>query len=112
MRTSLFRAEGDTGYVYAELLEFSVKKLQRRNDAGSAVESDDERLQNPDRAFDFACLPNEGVGLARLEFIINRMIGVHPRVLLSFDIQNRSCKRNPRDEQKGLDFSVNFTLVV
>lgn len=36
-------AEGDTGYVYAELLEFSVKKLQRRNDAGSAVESDDER---------------------------------------------------------------------
>ena len=39
---------------------------------------------NPDRAFDFAQLPNEGVGLARLEFIINRMIGVHPKALLNF----------------------------
>ena len=41
---------------------------------------------NPDRAFDFACLPNEGVGLARLEFIINRMIGVHPRALLELSL--------------------------
>src|SRR5690606_13806307 len=40
---------------------------------------------NPDRAFDFANLPNEGVGLARLKFIINRMIGVHPKALLNFD---------------------------
>ena len=40
---------------------------------------------NPDRAFDFAGIPNKGVGLARLEFIINRMIGVHPRALLEFD---------------------------
>ena len=40
---------------------------------------------NPDRAFSFAMLPNRGVGLARLEFIINRMIGVHPRALLDFD---------------------------
>ena len=40
---------------------------------------------NPDRAFDFAGIPNRGVGLARLEFIINRMIGVHPRALLEFD---------------------------
>jgi pyruvate,water dikinase len=40
---------------------------------------------NPDRAFDFCQLPNDGVGLARLEFIINRMIGVHPKALLNFD---------------------------
>ncbi len=40
---------------------------------------------NPDRAFDFSALPNDGVGLARLEFIINRMIGVHPKALLNYD---------------------------
>ena len=40
---------------------------------------------NPDRAFDFASMPHQGVGLARLEFIINRMIGVHPKALLEFD---------------------------
>ena len=66
-------AEGDTGYVYAELLEFSVKS--------SSVETMPDlplkvmmNVGNPDRAFDFACLPNEGVGLARLEFIIREMM--------------------------------------
>ncbi len=60
------------------MLDFSVKS--------SSVDTMPElplkvmmNVGNPDRAFDFACLPNEGVGLARLEFIINRMIGVHPR---------------------------------
>ena len=42
---------------------------------------------NPDRAFDFASLPHKGIGLARLEFIINRMIGIHPKVLLNYDEQ-------------------------
>lgn len=84
-------AEGDTGYVYAELLDFSVK-------SSSVGDMPDLPLKvmmnvgNPDRAFDFACLPNEGVGLARLEFIINRMIGVHPRALLEFDDQSRACR--------------------
>ncbi len=59
---------------------------------------------NPDRAFDFACLPNEGVGLARLEFIINRMIGVHPRALLEFDDQEPSLQTNEiRELMKGYD---------
>ncbi len=48
---------------------------------------------NPDRAFDFARLPHAGVGLARLEFIINRMIGVHPKALLDFDNQPERIKR-------------------
>ncbi len=47
---------------------------------------------NPDRAFDFATIPNDGVGLARLEFIINNMIGIHPKALLEFD-------RLPKDLQ-------------
>ena len=54
---------------------------------------------NPDRAFDFACLPNEGVG-RRLEFIINRMIGVHPRALLEFDDRRKAAERNSRDDER------------
>ncbi|MBK4714259.1 MULTISPECIES: phosphoenolpyruvate synthase [Tenebrionibacter/Tenebrionicola group] len=100
-------AEGDTGYVYAELLDFSVKS--------SSVDTMPElplkimmNVGNPDRAFDFACLPNEGVGLARLEFIINRMIGVHPRALLEFDQQEPALQNEIRAMMKGYDSPVEF----
>lgn len=100
-------AEGDTGYVYAELLEFSVKS--------SSVETMPDlplkvmmNVGNPDRAFDFACLPNEGVGLARLEFIINRMIGVHPRALLEFDDQEPQLQNEIREMMKGFDSPREF----
>lgn len=90
-------AEGDTGYVYADMLDFSVKS--------SSVDTMPElplkvmmNVGNPDRAFDFACLPNEGVGLARLEFIINRMIGVHPRAL----------QNDIREMMKGFDSPREF----
>jgi pyruvate,water dikinase len=77
-------AEGDTGHVYADLLEFQVS-----TDGTGEMPALPLKLMmnvgNPDRAFDFCQLPNEGVGLARLEFIINRMIGVHPKALLGFD---------------------------
>ncbi|MCY7109209.1 hypothetical protein MK430_10000, partial [Streptococcus oralis] len=63
---------------------------------------------NPDRAFDFACLPNEGVGLARLEFIINRMIGVHPKALLEFDQQTPELQQEIRQMMKGFDDPVEF----
>jgi pyruvate,water dikinase len=63
---------------------------------------------NPDRAFDFACLPNEGVGLARLEFIINRMIGVHPRALLEFDDQEAKLQNEIREMMKGYDSPKEF----
>ncbi len=63
---------------------------------------------NPDRAFDFACLPNEGVGLARLEFIINRMIGVHPRALLEFDDQEPGLQNEIRELMKGYDSPREF----
>ncbi|WP_246958027.1 phosphoenolpyruvate synthase [Brachybacterium sp. Marseille-Q7125] len=74
-------AEGDTGYVYEGILEFSV--------ASSSVESMPQlptkimmNVGNPEQAFAFSRLPNAGVGLARLEFIVNRQIGIHPRALL------------------------------
>src|SRR5690554_652941 len=82
-------AEGDTGIIYDGRLEFDV----RTNSVDAMPELPFKIMMNvgnPDRAFDFANLPNEGVGLARLEFIINRMIGVHPKALLNFDSLPRS----------------------
>ena len=100
-------AEGDTGYVYADILDFSVKS--------SSVDTMPDlplkimmNVGNPDRAFDFACLPNEGVGLARLEFIINRMIGVHPRALLEFDDQEPKLQNEIREMMKGYDSPKEF----
>ena len=63
---------------------------------------------NPDRAFDFANLPNEGVGLARLEFIINRMIGVHPKALLNFDSLPADVKESVQKRIAGYNDPVGF----
>ncbi len=106
-RVTVSCAEGDTGYVYSDLLDFSV--------SSSSVDTMPDlplkimmNVGNPDRAFDFACLPNEGVGLARLEFIINRMIGVHPRALLEFDQQEPALQAEIRELMKGYDSPVEF----
>lgn len=77
-------AEGDTGYVYRGLLDFEKRELQL-DDMPDAPVRVMMNVGNPDRAFAFAAIPNQGVGLARLEFIINHMIGVHPRALLEFE---------------------------
>ncbi len=63
---------------------------------------------NPDRAFDFASIPNHGVGLARLEFIVNRMIGVHPRALLEFDQLRADLKNIIREQMAGYANPVEF----
>jgi pyruvate, water dikinase len=79
-------AEGDTGFVYEGMLEFEGRTISM--DAMPAIPVKIMmNIGNPDRAFDFAAIPNHGVGLARLEFIINRMIGVHPRALLELHKQ-------------------------
>ncbi|GAA1325318.1 phosphoenolpyruvate synthase [Brachybacterium rhamnosum] len=77
-------AEGDTGYVYAGELEFTVTST----DAGAMPEIPTRIMMNvgnPEQAFAFSRLPHQGVGLARLEFIVNRQIGIHPRALLELD---------------------------
>ncbi|MDE2600680.1 MAG: phosphoenolpyruvate synthase, partial [Rhodocyclaceae bacterium] len=77
-------AEGDTGYVYRGRLEFNVT----RQDMGALPEIPVKltmNVGNPELAFSFAQIPNAGVGLARLEFVINNMIGVHPKAVLDFD---------------------------
>ncbi|KAA0013661.1 phosphoenolpyruvate synthase [Billgrantia pellis] len=77
-------AEGDTGHVYEGLLDYDrrVTSVDSMPDIPFKIMMN---VGNPDRAFSFAGLPHAGVGLARLEFIINRMIGVHPKALLEYD---------------------------
>jgi pyruvate, water dikinase len=84
-------AEGDTGYVYDGVLEYDQKNIELDAMPPIPVKIT-MNVGNPDRAFDFAGIPHKGVGLARLEFIINRMIGVHPRALLEFDKQSAEIK--------------------
>ncbi len=76
-------AEGDTGYVYRGILDFEVI----RQDIGNLPELPVKVMMNvgnPELAFEFAQIPNGGVGLARLEFVINNMIGIHPKAVLNF----------------------------
>lgn len=79
-------AEGDTGFVYQGQLEFEVSstELDKMPEIATKIMMN---VGTPDQAFEFSRLPNKGIGLARLEFIINRQIGIHPRALLELDDQ-------------------------
>lgn len=85
-------AEGDTGFVYDEIIDFEIitTNLDSMPEAPLKIMMN---VGNPDRAFDFASLPHKGIGLARLEFIINRMIGIHPKVLLNYDQQPETIRK-------------------
>ncbi len=100
-------AEGDTGHVYEGMLEFERKQIEL-----DALPKIPVKIMmnvgNPDRAFDFAGIPNHGVGLARLEFIINRMIGVHPRALLEFDRLDGELQQQIRVQMAGYSDPVGF----
>jgi pyruvate, water dikinase len=100
-------AEGDTGYVYEGLLEFEKKQIELDRLPPLPVKIM-MNVGNPDRAFDFAGIPHKGVGLARLEFIINRMIGVHPRALLEFDTLSPDLKEQIRGQMAGYSDPVGF----
>ncbi len=102
-------AEGDTGNVYDGALEFehSEHSLAKLPDVPVKIMMN---VGNPDRAMDFASLPHEGVGLARLEFIINRMIGVHPRALLEFDSLDNSLKATISDQMAGYADPIEFFI--
>ncbi|WP_089138552.1 phosphoenolpyruvate synthase [Vibrio rumoiensis] len=84
-------AQGETGYVFEGELDYEIKRSSV-NDLPDLPLKVMMNVGNPDRAFDFACIPNEGVGLARLEFIINKMIGIHPKALLNYDEQSTELK--------------------
>jgi len=100
-------AEGDTGYVYEGLLEFERKEIELDSLPSIPVKIM-MNVGNPDRAFDFAGIPHRGVGLARLEFIINRMIGVHPRALLEYDRLDGEIREQIAAQMAGYRDPVNF----
>jgi pyruvate, water dikinase len=100
-------AEGDTGYVYTGLLEYERKQIELDSLPKIPVKIM-MNVGNPDRAFDFAGIPHRGVGLARLEFIINRMIGVHPRALLDYERLEDDLKAQIHSQMAGYADPVSF----
>ncbi len=100
-------AEGDTGFIYESQIAFDIQT--------NSIESMPElafkvmmNVGNPDRAFSFAQMPNEGIGLARLEFIINRMIGVHPKALLNMNSLPREVAQAIHERIAGYASPVDF----
>jgi pyruvate,water dikinase len=100
-------AEGDAGFVYEGLLPFEHQQIELDGMPPAPVRIM-MNVGNPDRAFAFAGLPHRGVGLARLEFIINRMIGVHPRALLEFDRLDPALQQLIRPHLAGYGEPVEF----
>jgi pyruvate,water dikinase len=100
-------AEGDEGFVYDGMLEFEQTKIELDSLPDIPVKIM-MNVGNPDRAFDFARIPNYGVGLARLEFIINRMIGVHPKALLEYDQLDDDVRSAVDDQMAGYADPVSF----
>ncbi|EAQ65495.1 phosphoenolpyruvate synthase [Marinomonas sp. MED121] len=102
-------AQGDLGMVYEGLIDFDVitSEVGEMPDIPVKVMMN---VGNPNRAFDFAMLPNEGIGLARLEFIINRMIGIHPKALLNFDSLDASLKEEISERIAGYASPVDFYI--
>ena len=93
-------AEGDTGFIYDGLLETEVSEVQR----GVMPEIPVKIMMNvgnPQLAFDFCQLPNQGVGLARLEFIINNNIGVHPKAILDYPNVDADLKKAVESVARG-----------
>ena len=102
-------AEGDTGNIWAGQLDFEV--ISSELSAMPELEVDVMmNVANPDRAMSFARLPNKGVGLARLEFIINRQIGIHPKALLNYETQENSVKAEIDRLTAGYASPVDFYI--
>jgi pyruvate,water dikinase len=93
-------SEGDTGYIYEGLLETEVTEVQRGEMPDCPVKIM-MNVGNPQLAFDFAQMPNSGVGLARLEFIINNNIGVHPKAILDYPNVDADLKKAVESVARG-----------
>ncbi|MDG1751582.1 MAG: phosphoenolpyruvate synthase [Thalassotalea sp.] len=102
-------AEGDTGFIYEGQLEFTVTTSEV-DDMPELPLKIMMNVGNPDRAFAFARLPHAGIGLARLEFIINKMIGVHPKALINFDEQSADLQDEISDIIAGYASPVEFYI--
>ncbi len=100
-------AEGDEGRIYEGVLDFEQQQIELDSLPEIPVKIM-LNVGNPDRAFDFSNIPNSGVGLARLEFIINRMIGVHPQALLEYDQLDAATRDAVNDQMAGYADPVSF----
>ncbi len=102
-------AEGDTGLIYEGLLKVEVTDVALDNmpDAPAKIMMN---VGNPELAFGFAKLPHEGIGLARMEFIINRQIGIHPKALLDFDTLDADLKETIAERITGYASPVDFFI--
>ena len=102
-------AEGDTGFIYQGELEYTVNtsEVDKMPELPLKIMMN---VGNPDRAFAFARLPHAGIGLARLEFIINKMIGIHPKALLNYAEQSADLREEIDDIIAGYDSPVEFYI--
>lgn len=103
-------AEGDTGFVYADILPFEEERL----DVDTMPELPIKvmlNVGNPERAFAFQSIPNAGVGLARLEFLISNTIGIHPRALLDFDsLEDENLKQFIQEKTAAYSSPIEFYI--
>ena len=100
-------AEGDTGIIYRGIIEYNIETT----DTGEMPKLPTKimmNIGNPGRAFDFNNIPSEGVGLARLEFVINTTIGIHPKALLYFENQSAEIKKEILQRSAGYASPVEF----
>lgn len=99
---SVVCSEGETGYIYRDELDFTINRVELDNMPPAPLKIM-MNVGNPGKAMSFAAIPNAGVGLARLEFIINNKIGIHPKALLEFEQQDASLRSeiNKRTQAYG-----------
>ncbi len=100
-------AEGDTGLIYDGLLNFKLTKIELDSMPKIPLKVM-MNVGNPERAFDFSSYPNHGIGLARLEFIINKMIGVHPKALLEYDRMPQETQVKILEKMAGYSDPVEY----
>ena len=100
-------AEGDTGKIYQGQLDFNIKEVELGNmpDVPFKIMMN---VGNPERAFDFQRLPHSGIGLARLEFIINNTIGIHPKALLAYGMMEKDLQQTIDERSAGYADPVDF----
>lgn len=100
-------AEGDTGYIYEGALEFEVRRIS----LDTMPEPPTKIMMNvasPERSFSFSRLPNHGVGLARVEFVISNLIGIHPRTLIDYDVLPAELQAKVDERIAGYDDPKSF----
>ncbi len=102
-------AEGESGFVYQGALDFDISKQENKT-LGEAPCKIMMNVGNPDMAFGFSQIPNHGVGLARLEFVINNMIGIHPKAILNIDAMPSTMQEEIRHRARGYSSPKQFYI--